>query len=81
MYRKCQISAKGTRAGNNISHSHRKTKRTFKKNVHKHRIYIPEKKKWVTLVISTRILRDIQKVGLLKLLKNHNCVDKKLRLL
>ena len=35
MSRVCSICNKGQHAGNNVSHSNRKTKRTFKPNVQK----------------------------------------------
>lgn len=35
MSRVCSICGKGQTAGNNVSHSHRKTKRTFSANVQK----------------------------------------------
>ncbi len=35
MSRVCSICGKGQIAGNNVSHSHRKTKRTFSANVQK----------------------------------------------
>ncbi len=63
MARRCEITGKGTRFGNNVSHSNRKTRRTFKANVHKKRIYIPEEQRWVTMHLSTRAMRDLQKKG------------------
>ena len=35
MSRVCSICGKGQTSGNNVSHSHRKTRRTFKANVQK----------------------------------------------
>ena len=40
MARKCAICGKGPMSGNNISHSHRVTKRRFNANVHKVRAVI-----------------------------------------
>lgn len=71
MARKCDITGKGTKTGNNVSHSHRKTKRTFKANVHKKRIYLEDEKRWVSLNLSTRALRTIQKIGIKSLLKKN----------
>lgn len=70
MARRCQISGKGTRTGNNVSHSHRKTRRTFKANVQSKRIYLEEEKRWIRLNISTRTLRTLGKKGLVPLLKD-----------
>ncbi len=69
MARRCELTGKGTRTGNNVSHSHRKTKRKFKANVHKKRIYLEDEKRWVTMNVSTRALRTIQKRGVKSLLK------------
>jgi len=76
MARKCDITGKGTRTGHNVSHSHRKTKRTFKANVHRKRIYLEDEKRWVSLNVSTRALRTIQKIGIRSLLKKHPEVRK-----
>jgi large subunit ribosomal protein L28 len=40
MARKCQICDKKTSHGNNVSHSHRKTKRTWKPNIQKVRAVV-----------------------------------------
>lgn len=72
MARKCQITGKGTASGNNVSHSNRKTRRKFKANVHKKRIYLEEEKRWVRMNVSTRALRTIQKKGLKGALKAVN---------
>lgn len=64
------VTGKGTRAGNNVSHSNRKTRRTFKANVHKKRVYLEEEKSYVTLHLSTRALRTIQKKGLAAALRD-----------
>ncbi len=63
MARRCELTGKQTRVGNNVSHSNRRTKRKFKPNIQKKRIFIPELNKWVTLKLSTRALRTLTKVG------------------
>lgn len=70
MARKCQLTGKGTAFGNNVSHSHRKTRRTFKANVHKKRIFLPEEGRYITLSLSTRALRTLQKKGLAAMMKD-----------
>ncbi len=35
MAQRCQLTGKGVSTGNNVSHSNRKTKRTFVPNLHK----------------------------------------------
>jgi ribosomal protein L28 len=70
MARKCDLTGQGTRFGNNVSHSHRKTRRTFKSNVHKKRIFLPEEGRFITLNVSTRALRTLQKKGLAAMMKD-----------
>ena len=69
MARVCDISGKRTRVGNNVSHAQNKTKRTFKPNLHKKRFYIPEEDRWITLKVSTKVLRTINKKGISAVLK------------
>ena len=64
MSRVCQLTGKRPIAGNNVSHSNRKTKRRFLPNLHKKRFYIPELDKWVTLKVSSAALRNINKIGI-----------------
>ncbi len=70
MARRCQITGKGTRKSFKVSHSNVKTKRTLKANVHKKRIYLEDEKRYITLNISTRALRTLQKKGLRSMLKD-----------
>jgi len=50
--------------GNNVSHSKRKTRRTFNPNLQTKKFYIPEEDKWITLKVSTSALRNIDKKGI-----------------
>ncbi len=65
----CQLTGKRPISGNNVSHSNHKTKRRFIPNLQKKRFYIPETDQWVSLRISTRALRTINKLGLYAFLK------------
>jgi large subunit ribosomal protein L28 len=55
--------------GNNVSHSKRRTRRTFNPNLQTKKFYIPEEDKWITLKISTSALRNIDKNGISACLK------------
>ena len=70
MSRVCQLTGKRPIAGNNVSHSNRRTKRRFLPNLHKKKIYIPEVDRWVNLKISSTALRTINKLGVYAYLKN-----------
>ncbi len=74
MSKVCQLTGKKPISGNNVSHSNRKTKRKFYPNVHTKRFYIQEKDQWVTLKVSAKAIRTINKLGLLEYL---NKLDKK----
>ena len=69
MARVCEISGKRTRVGNNVSHAHNKTKRKFKPNLQKKRYYLPEEDRWVTIKLSTSVMRTINKKGISAVLK------------
>ena len=56
--------------GNNVSHSKRRTKRTFKVNLLSKKFYHPDEKKWITLRISAAGIRTITKKGLVNALKD-----------
>ncbi len=51
-------------SGNHVSHAHNKTRRRFKVNLQKKRFYIPEEKRWVTLRVSAKTLKTINKKGI-----------------
>lgn len=69
MSRVCQLTGKRPIAGNNVSHSNRKTKRRFLPNLQKKRFFIPETNEWVTLKVSSKALRNINKLGIFAYLK------------
>jgi len=69
MSRVCQLTGNRPIAGNNVSHSNRRTKRRFLPNLHKKKIYIPEVDRWVNLKISSTALRTINKLGVYAYLK------------
>ena len=52
----CEICGKRTTFGNSVSHSHKKTKRTFKPNVHKAKVEYKGKIK--TMNICTKCLKS-----------------------
>ncbi len=64
MSKVCQLTGKRPIAGNNVSHSKAKTKRRFVPNIHKKRFFIPELDKWVKLRLSTKAMRNINRLGI-----------------
>ncbi len=69
MSRICQITGKKMITGNHVSHSHHKTKRKFMVNVHTKKFYMPEEQKYITLKVSAKGMRIIDKIGISKALK------------
>ncbi len=63
MSRKCQVTGIGPKSGHSISHAHNKTKRRFLPNLQKKRIWVKELNRFVTLKLSARALRTIDKNG------------------
>jgi len=60
----CQITGKKAMVGNNVSHSKRRTKRTFDVNLFRKKFYWVEQDTWISLNISAAGLRTVNKVGL-----------------
>jgi large subunit ribosomal protein L28 len=64
MSRVCQITGKRTTRGNNVSHAHNKTRRSFLPNLHYRKFWVETEKRWVRLRISCKGLRIIDKNGI-----------------
>ena len=61
--------------GNNVSKAINKTRRRFDINIVKKRFFIPEQNKWVTLKVTTSVLKTINKKGITEVLrKNKNLI-------
>ena len=66
----CQITGKKAMVGNNVSHSKRRTKRSFDVNLFTKKFYYVEQDCWITLKVSAAGLRLINKIGLDAALNN-----------
>jgi large subunit ribosomal protein L28 len=71
MARKCDITGKRMMVGNKVSHSNRRTKRRFYPNLQKKKFFIPEENRWVTINVTTSVLRTINKNGIYPVLKKY----------
>ena len=63
MSRVCDLTGKKAMAGNNVSHSKRRTKRRFYPNLFDKKFYLPEEDRWIELRISAAGVRLINKLG------------------
>ena len=70
MARRCSLTGKKGLVGNKVSHSQRKTKRVQQPNLVTKRLYIPEENRSVTLKLSVRALRTLNKKGIKKFMKD-----------
>ena len=70
MSRVCVLTGARANNGMAVSHSHIRTKKLQQVNLQKRRLWWQEGNKWVTLRISTKALKSIQKVGLDKFAKS-----------
>ena len=70
MARRCALTGKGPMAGNNVSHSHRKTRMRQLPNIKDKRIFVPELGRSVRVRLSTRALRTVTKKGLMAFLRD-----------
>ncbi|MBL51015.1 MAG: 50S ribosomal protein L28 [Candidatus Marinimicrobia bacterium] len=64
MSRVCDVTGKKPMFGNNVSHAHNKSRRRFNINLQRKRFWLPDEKRYVTLRLSTRGMRIIDKRGI-----------------
>ena len=70
MSRVCQVTGKQALVGNNVSHSKRHTKKRSEINLRKKRLWLEEEGRFVTLRVSARGLKIIDKRGLAAVVKD-----------
>lgn len=71
MAKKCQISGVARQSGHRVSHAKNRTKHVFKANIQKKKFFVPSVGKNVTLKVTTRMMRTIDKLGVNGALKKH----------
>ena len=64
MSRVCQVTGKWPVTGNNVSHAKHRTKRRFLPNLHNHRFWVESEKRFVSLRLSSKGMRIIDKRGI-----------------
>ena len=64
MSRVCQVTGKRPRSGNKVSHSNIKKRRRFLPNLHTQRFWLESERRFLSLRVSTRGLRTIEKKGI-----------------
>ncbi len=64
MSRVCQVTGKRPMTGNNVSHAKNRTRRRFLPNLHTHRFFVESENRWVSLRVSSKGMRIIDKKGI-----------------
>lgn len=64
MAKKDDLTGRGPKTGNHVSHSNNRVKRRFNLNLHKKKFYIPSEDRYVTLKVSAKTLKTINKNGI-----------------
>jgi large subunit ribosomal protein L28 len=64
MSRVCQVTGKAPVTGNNVSHANNRTRRRFLPNLHRQRFWLETEKRWISLRVSGKGLRTIDKLGI-----------------
>jgi large subunit ribosomal protein L28 len=64
MSRVCMVTGKAPLVGNNVSHAKNRTKRRFNPNLHTHRFWVESEKRFVTLRLTSKGMRVIDKRGI-----------------
>ncbi len=66
----CEITGKVAVVGNNVSHSHLRSKRKFNPNLKTKRFWSEEEGRWITLKVSASGIKTINKKGLAAAMKD-----------
>ena len=78
MSRVCDVTGKKPMFGNNVSHAHNKTRRRFNVNLQKKKFWLPDEKRYITLNVSTKGMRIIDKRGIRKIVQELRAQGKKI---
>jgi large subunit ribosomal protein L28 len=65
----CEVTGKRAMFGNNVSHAHNKTRRRFDVNLQKKTFWVESLNKKITLNVSAKGLRIIDKKGIESVIK------------
>ncbi|HEX7306325.1 MAG TPA: 50S ribosomal protein L28 [Lentzea sp.] len=60
---RCQLTGREPGFGNRVSHSQRKTRRRWNPNVQRKRYWVPSLNRFVTLTLSAKGIKTVDKLG------------------
>ena len=61
---RCQLTGREPGFGNRVSHSQRKTRRRWNPNIQRKRYWVPSLNRFVTLTLSTKGIKTVDKLGI-----------------
>ncbi|MEU0880809.1 50S ribosomal protein L28 [Lentzea sp. NPDC005914] len=61
---RCQLTGREPGFGNRVSHSQRKTRRRWNPNIQQKRYWVPSLNRFVTLTLSTKAIKTVDKLGI-----------------
>ena len=64
MSKVCMVTGKKPLSGNNVSHANNKTRRRLLPNIQTHRFWVQSENRFISLKLSTRGMRTIDKRGI-----------------
>ncbi len=70
MSKLCQVTGKMPQSGNHVSHANNRVKRKFMPNLHTHRFWVESENRFVSLKVSAKGMRIIDKKGISAVLKD-----------
>ena len=68
MSKVCQVTGKMPQTGNHVSHANNKVKRKFYPNLHTHKFWVESENRYISLTVSAKGMRTIDKNGIDKVL-------------
>ncbi|GGM25543.1 MULTISPECIES: 50S ribosomal protein L28 [Micromonospora] len=66
MSRRCDVTGAEPSFGNAVSHSHRRTRRRWNPNLQNHRYWLPSERRWVSLTLTAKALKTVDRKGIEK---------------
>ena len=70
MSKVCQVTGKMPQSGNHVSHANNRVKRKFMPTLHTHRFWVESENRFVSLKVSAKGMRIIDKKGISAVLKD-----------
>lgn len=64
MASRCQVTGRSVGFGKQVSHSHRRTSRRWNPNIQRRRYWLPSEKRNITLDVSTKGIKTIDRDGI-----------------